>query len=152
MKFNGIKSLIRKIKNFRKPMTDEQYNKKVEKARKIARDKVRKKKIHSIKHPNKQAKPRKHFEFSKIIVLVTFVMCMEVLIFSQVLLYKTMDTSALYSLIAIPTTLVPILFGYFNKSKQENILKIGQNAQYDNSINDFELNQNSVDNESTGVG
>lgn len=136
-------------------MTDEQYSKQVEKARKFARDKARRKKIKSIKNAEKHDKPKKHFEFSKIIVLITFVMCMEILIFSQVLLYKTMDTSALYSLIAIPSTLVPILFSYFGKSRAENLLKISQDIteQYNQQEN-TETNQmnNEFTGSTTGVG
>lgn len=136
-------------------MTDEQYSKQIEKARNFARDKARRKKIKSIKNAEKHDKPKKHFEFSKIIVLITFVMCMEILIFSQVLLYKTMDTSALYSLIAIPSTLVPILFSYFGKSRAENLLKISQDITGQcNQQENTETNQmnNEFTGSTTGVG
>ena len=113
-------------------MSDEQYDKRMSKAKGIAKNRRRKQKIREARNQWKPKKPHKKFEFSKIIVFLVFIMCMEILIFSQCLLWNTQDTSALYSLIAIPSTLVPTLILYYTKAKSENIVKL--NNLFDNSI------------------
>lgn len=57
---------------------------------------------------------------SKLVLLVVFLICIEILIFSQYAMIETGDISALYTLIGVPVTLVPICIAYMIKSKAEN--------------------------------
>ena len=57
---------------------------------------------------------------SKIVLLVVFLLCIEIIIFSQYAMLALADTSAMYVLIGVPTTLVPTIIAYYNKSRIEN--------------------------------
>ena len=57
---------------------------------------------------------------SKLVLLVVFLMCIEILIFSQYAMIRLGDISAMYTLIGVPVTLVPVTLGYYWKSKNEN--------------------------------
>lgn len=57
---------------------------------------------------------------SKLVLLIVFLMCIEILIFSQYAMLKLGDISAMYTLIGVPVALVPVCLGYFWKSKHEN--------------------------------
>lgn len=57
---------------------------------------------------------------SKLVLLVVFLMCIEVLFFCQYAMIVLNDSEAMYALIGVPVALVPVCLGYFNKSKQEN--------------------------------
>lgn len=57
---------------------------------------------------------------SKLVLLVVFLICIEILIFSQYAMIKTGDISAMYTLISVPIALVPVCLGYYWKSKHEN--------------------------------
>ena len=47
-------------------------------------------------------------------------MLLEIVFFCQYVMIEFGDTSALYTLIGIPVTLVPTIWGYYSKSKAEN--------------------------------
>ena len=57
---------------------------------------------------------------SKLIVLVVFLMCLELLIYAEYAMIALNDASAMYVLLGIPVTLIPTVISYFNKSKAEN--------------------------------
>lgn len=57
---------------------------------------------------------------SKLLLWTAVLLCVEVLVFCEYMCLSTGDTSFLYSLASIPTTLVPTILGYYNKSKSEN--------------------------------
>lgn len=57
---------------------------------------------------------------SKIVLLVVFLLCIEIICFSEYAMIVLGDASAMYALIGVPTTLVPTLLAYFGKSKSEN--------------------------------
>lgn len=57
---------------------------------------------------------------SKLILLVVILLCLEIVFFCQYVMIEFGDTSALYTLIGIPVTLVPTIWGYYSKSKAEN--------------------------------
>lgn len=57
---------------------------------------------------------------SKIVLAVVFVLCIEIIIFSEYVMITLGDTSAMYTLIGVPVTLVPTLLGYYHKSCKEN--------------------------------
>lgn len=73
----------------------------------------------------KEEKRKHQFKFkipstSKLILVAVFLLCIEIIIFSEYAMIATGDASAMYVLIGVPATLVPTLLGYFNKSKKEN--------------------------------
>lgn len=57
---------------------------------------------------------------SKLILWTVVLICVEIVIFSEVAMLKTGDTSALYALIGVPVTLVPSVLGYYHKAGREN--------------------------------
>ena len=57
---------------------------------------------------------------SKLVLLVVFLLCIEILIFSEYAMIALGDVSAMYVLIGIPATLVPTVLAYYSKSKAEN--------------------------------
>lgn len=62
----------------------------------------------------------KKISTSKIILFVVFLICIEILIFCEIMMDKYGDMSAMYALISVPVTLVPIVIGYLIKSRAEN--------------------------------
>lgn len=72
-------------------------------------------------------KERKKYAFkfkmpstSKIVLFVVFVLCIQILFFCERIMEETGDLSALYVLIGVPVSLVPICLGYYWKSRAEN--------------------------------
>lgn len=89
--------------------------------RKIKLDNVTKERKQKLKEEKKKYKSKSKLpSTSKLVLLVVFLICIEILIFSQYAMVKTGDISALYTLIGVPVTLVPICIAYMIKSKTEN--------------------------------
>lgn len=63
---------------------------------------------------------KKKWSTSKIVLLVVFILCIEIVVFCEVMMSKYGDLSAMYALIGVPATLIPIVCGYMIKSKAEN--------------------------------
>lgn len=106
-------------------MTKNKYEIEMAHARAYSRDKEQRKRIKDERNKWKtKNKIQKKIETSKIIVAMVFAICLEILIFSQIVMIVFHDTSALYTLISVPVTLIPTLIMYFNKSKAENLKKI----------------------------
>lgn len=57
---------------------------------------------------------------SKIILFASILMCLQIIFFCENIMMELGDTSALYVLIGIPATMVPIIWAYYAKSKAEN--------------------------------
>lgn len=57
---------------------------------------------------------------SKMILMGAVLLCLQIVAFCEYIMIKTGDTSALYVLIGIPATLVPVIWGYYSKAKAEN--------------------------------
>lgn len=68
----------------------------------------------------KYRKPPQKISTSKLVLFCVFVVCIQILIFSEIAMMKYGDFSALYTLIGVPVTLVPICLGYYFKSTKEN--------------------------------
>ena len=47
-------------------------------------------------------------------------LCLEIVVFSEIFIYQNQDSNGLYALIGIPVALVPVIWGYYSKSKAEN--------------------------------
>lgn len=89
--------------------------------RKIKLENVTKERKQKLREEKKKHKSKfKLPSTSKLVLLVVFLICIEILIFSQYAMVKTGDISALYTLIGVPVTLVPICIAYMWKSKSEN--------------------------------
>lgn len=77
---------------------------------------------------------------SKLVLLVVFIMCVEILAFSQYAMIVTGDTSAMYTLIGVPVTLVPTVISYYWKSKAENTIGGITFETAMQTTNDYDIN------------
>ena len=57
---------------------------------------------------------------SKLILIGAVLLCLQIVIFCEYIMVTLGDTSAMYVLIGIPATLIPIIWGYYSKAKAEN--------------------------------
>ena len=57
---------------------------------------------------------------SKLLLWTAVLLCVEIIGFCEFAFAVTHDTSFLYVLAGVPTTLVPTILGYYHKSKCEN--------------------------------
>lgn len=57
---------------------------------------------------------------SKLVLLGMILLCLEIIIFCEYVMISLGDTSALYVLIGIPATLIPVIWAYYSKAKSEN--------------------------------
>lgn len=57
---------------------------------------------------------------SKLLLWTAVLLCVEIIAFCEIAFVMTRDTSFLYALIGVPTTLVPTICSYYHKSKCEN--------------------------------
>ena len=74
-----------------------------------------------LKAEKEKYKPKRKLpSTSKLILMAVFLLCIEIIFFSQYAMIVLGDVSAMYVLIGIPTTLVPTVLGYYNKSRAEN--------------------------------
>ena len=99
-------------------MTEEEFNHQLER---IKERNLQKERIRALKAEAK--KGSKNFKLpstSKMILLVVFLMCIEVLVYCEYAMIALGNAEAMYALIGIPASLVPVCLGYFNKSKEEN--------------------------------
>ena len=119
-------------KEFEKKLADIQEKNKQKEYRKLVREE-RKKSRTKIKLPST----------SKLILLVAFLLCLEIIIFCEYMMVKTGDLSSLYSMIGVASALIPLCLGYYFKSKAENtaggitydmaMLEANQNLNYEES-------------------
>ena len=57
---------------------------------------------------------------SKIIIGAMIVLCLQIIIYAEWVMFALHDITALYVLIGVPATLSVSIWGYFSKSKAEN--------------------------------
>lgn len=100
-------------KDFEKEMTQAKRKKRQYEMRKELRE--AKRRFPKLKKPNT----------SKLIVFVVFIICLQILWFSEHMVMVTGDTSYMYVLIGIPAALIPTIMGYFQKSRLENTSSSG---------------------------
>ena len=101
-------------------MTQEDYESKLRKIKIDNKSRERKYKLREEKRKYKSKFGFKLPSTSKLVLMVVFLICIEILIFSQYAMIKTGDISAMYTLIGVPVALVPVCLGYYWKSKHEN--------------------------------
>lgn len=59
---------------------------------------------------------------SKIVLIVSAILCLEILAFCQYMIVKTGDTNALYAMVGALFTFMAVVLGYFVKSTKENVV------------------------------
>lgn len=125
-------------------LSEQEFDTQMEKIKKKNESIERKRKL-------KEEKNKYGFKFrlpstSKLIVLAVFLMCIEILIYTQYAVIVTGDTSALVTLIGIPVTLVPTLVSYMLKSRAENTKNglVYDKAMYELTQQNFNYDEESV--------
>jgi len=111
-------------------------------------------KLKQIKEHNKQIEMKrnlkeakvKRFQFkkpntSKLIVFVVFLICLQILWFSEHMVNLTGDTSYMYALIGVPAALIPTILGYYAKASKEN--QVG-GITYDTAMSNLETQEKPV--------
>lgn len=99
-------------------MSEKQYNAQMKTVRLMNQSKEREMKLREEK--NKYRRKIKMPPTSKIVLLVVFLLCLQIVFFCERIMVETGDTSALYVLIGAPVSLMPIAISYMIKSKAEN--------------------------------
>lgn len=99
-------------------MTKKQYDSKLAKLQK---------RNESIEYKRKLRKERMKYwpkfvlpSTSKIVLIVSAILCLEILIFCQYMIIKTGDTNALYAMVGAVFGFMGIVLGYFVKSTKQN--------------------------------
>lgn len=99
-------------------LSDKQFQSKMSK---IRMENKQKKKLQALKAERKKYQHKlKLPSTSKLILLGIILLCVEIVIFCEYVMLKLQDTSSMYVLIGIPTSLIPVVLGYYFKSKAEN--------------------------------
>lgn len=116
-------------------MSEQEYNHKMKQARLRNLDRQRKQEIRKTSMESfKLKKPN----FSKLILFLMIVLCVQIVFFCEKHITLTGDSNSMYALIGIPVALVPIIWGYYSKSTKENtaggIVYDMAMAQYQNPV------------------
>lgn len=99
-------------------MSEKEYEKKMTMLKLCNESRERKRKL---KEEKKKYSPKlKLPSTSKLILLGAVLLCLQIVIFCEYVMLELGDTSAMYVLVGIPATLIPIIWGYYSKSKAEN--------------------------------
>ena len=99
-------------------MTDSKFEKKLKKAKEKNEEFKQKQKLEKIKYKYKQK--RKPLSTSKLVLLGAVVLCIQITLFCEYMMWKTTDLSSMYVLIGIVPSLSGVILGYYLKSKSEN--------------------------------
>lgn len=99
-------------------LTEKEYEARLEKIKKDNESKERKRKLREEKKKHKAK--LKLPPTSKLILIGSVLLCLEIIVFCEYIILTSYDSSAIYVLVGIPATLIPIILGYYNKSKAEN--------------------------------
>lgn len=118
-------------------MTREEFENQLKNIRRLNLHKARKQKLKEEK--NKLRSRIKMPNTSKLVLLGVFLMCIEIMAFSQYAMIVLGDASALYALIGVPAALIPTCLGYFDKAKAENTVG---GIKYETAINEQNMEYN----------
>lgn len=99
-------------------MTEIKFNAKLEKIKEKNKEKLLKQQLKSEKDKYKQKK--KLPSTSKLILIGAVLLCLQIIIFCEYMMWRTGDLQAMYVLIGIAASLTATCIGYFIKSKAEN--------------------------------
>lgn len=121
-------------------LSEREYETRLRRLKTINRSKERK---HKLKEEERKYKTKlKLPSTSKLILIGAVLLCLEIVIFCEYTMIKLGDTSAMYVLIGIPATLIPVIWGYYSKSKAENTIG---GIVYDTAMMQLN-NENNTDN------
>ena len=101
-------------------VSEKEYEARMKKIKDNNASKERKRKL--------RAEKRKHMpkfklpSTSKLILLGAILLCLQIVIFCEYIMVTSGDTSAMYVLIGIPATLIPVIWSYYSKAKAENTI------------------------------
>ena len=99
-------------------MTQQEFEKKLHKIRRDNIDKENKQLLKDEK--NKYKKKKKLPSTSKLILIGAVILCLQIIIFCEYMMWKTNDLTAMYVLIGIAASLTSLILGYLFKAKAEN--------------------------------
>ena len=124
-------------------MTEQEFKQKQEKIKQRNKDIQQKQKLHRMK--------KSRFKFKKIrtskkVLWTIVVICLEILFFSEYMALKTEDTSFMYALIGVATTLIPTALGYFKMSDNEH-----KRGQFEQTL-DYSSTSDDDDSDDDAVG
>ena len=119
-------------------MSEREYKSRLKAIQEFNKNKEREMKL--AKERNKYGFKLKLPSTSKIVLAITFLMCLQIMFFCEYAMLTSGDFSALYVLIGAPVTLVPIALGYMVKSKAENTSGgiVYEQAMHDMRANTYE--------------
>lgn len=133
-------------------MTEQEFKQKQEKIKKRNENIAMNQKLHQMKKSRfpKFKKP----STSKIVLFIVFVICIQILWFSEHMAMTTKDTSYMYSLIGVPVTLIPTVISYYIKASREN--RVGgityDMAMSQQNTNDYSSTSNEQTDSDNAVG
>lgn len=99
-------------------MTQSRFNQAFKKATVKNASRERKELLKKVKA--KYKKPKKAISTSKLILLVLILFYLQIVLFIEYMILKSGNVNALYTLISVPATLIPIVWKYYSKSQAEN--------------------------------
>ena len=99
-------------------ISEKEFNSRLEAIQRMNLSKERKEKLKAEKYKHRHK--RKLPSTSKLILLIVFLFCIEIIVFCEYAMLVLGDATAMYALIGVPATLVPVVLGYYNKSRAEN--------------------------------
>lgn len=89
--------------------------------KKIKRNNVSRERKRKLREEKRKYLPKfKLPSTSKLILLGAILLCLQIVIFCEYVMIALGDTSAMYVLIGIPATLIPVIWSYYSKAKAEN--------------------------------
>lgn len=67
-----------------------------------------------------RSKNRKKLSYSKALMIAMIVICVEIIVYAEVAMWRLRDLSSLYALVGIAASLAASIWAYCEKSKAEN--------------------------------
>lgn len=120
-------------------MSENEFRNKMRKQRLKNQSIARKQEL--LKEKNRYKEPKKSLSTSKMILWAIIALIFEIVVFVEVVMWKWGDFSAVYALIGIPATLIPVVWAYYSKSKAENT---AGGITYDMAMKDYGIDENAV--------
>lgn len=99
-------------------MTNREFQRELEKIKKDNEQKELLRELRSERH--RLDEPKKKIPTSKKIVWSCILLVLEIVLFSEFMMWHTGDLSSLYVLIGLVATLAPIIVKFYSKSQAEN--------------------------------
>lgn len=119
-------------------MTEQEYKQKEEKIKQRNKNIQMKQKLHRMK--KSRFSKFKKIRTSKKVLWTVIAICLEILFFSEYMALKTEDTSFMYALIGVATTLIPTALGYFKMSDNEH-----KRGQFETPLDDYSSTSDDTD-------